>query len=392
MAGILNLPQRRAVVPRLCLPSGSRWDVWSFPAPAEAPEGPVAADGGSELPVGSQLGLPARHVVAVPLWLQTGDPALFRELIRAQLERRGMTGLAESHWAHAVVVREENRTLVTAFLINGSLPAELLVPQVRGYEIAARCRSLPADTYAVWAEEGGLAVGGTRGTELAYLQFFPGRSALPEIAGELECLRRWLSWERVMEERAPIVFLPSITSLAPKLPEPPLALIPAAIDHARKQARQAQRQRRLLRNLALAYGAVVLAVASGLGVLKWQERQLEKQASASAPAVAGLSETAARWRALRPAIDPSRYPIECLLACVAALPPEVRLTEFDHNPDDVLIKGEGRDAASIFKFLDAVKADPELKQWKWTLPQPQLLPNNRAQFQLEGTHGEAKAH
>jgi hypothetical protein len=392
MAGILNLPQRRAVIPRLCLPSGTAWDVWSFPAPEAAAQGPAPVEDPAALPSGSQLGLPARHVVTVPLWLQTADPALLRELIRAQFERRGMTGLAESHWAYAVLVREENRTLASAFLINGALPPGLLVPQVRGYEIAARCRPLPADTYAVWAEDGGLAVGCTRGTEVAYLQFFPGRAALPEIAAELECLRRWLSWERVMADGAPVVFLPSGVPFVPQLPAAPFGLVPAAIDQARKRDRQAQQRRRLLRNVAFAYGVLLLAVAGGLGVLKWRERQLEKKIAASAPAVTGLSETAARWRDLRPAIDPKLYPMECLLACVAALPPEVRLTEFDHNPDNVLIKGEGRDAASIFKFLDAVKADPELKQWTWTLPQPQLLPNNRAQFELEGTHGAAKAH
>jgi hypothetical protein len=69
---------------------------------------------------------------------------------------------------------------------------------------------------------------------------------------------------------------------------------------------------------------------------------------------------------------------------VQTLPPEVRLTQFEHNAGRLLLMGESKDATSAFKYLGNIQADPYLKKWTWSMPQPQLLPNNRAQFQLEG--------
>lgn len=48
--------------------------------------------------------------------------------------------------------------------------------------------------------------------------------------------------------------------------------------------------------------------------------------------------------------------------------------------------GESSDAANAFKFLNGMQSDASVKKWTWTMPQPILLPSNRARFQLEGTH------
>jgi hypothetical protein len=168
--------------------------------------------------------------------------------------------------------------------------------------------------------------------------------------------------------------------------------VPAPI-RARRLAKRNDAQRgQLAIGLAAAYLVFVLAGLGAFAHLKWREHALETGLKANAGTVDRLSETAARWQAVRPAVDPAMYPMECLRACVQVLPAEVRLTQFQHAPQKVLVMGEGKDAASIVRFFNAVKADPFLKQWTWAMPQPQVMANNHAQFQLEGTHAETASN
>ena len=412
MAGVLTFRGGPKAPPALCLPDEIGWRLWSpVPGAGTLSSQPLAPDRLADAPAGSRIGLPARHLLAFPLWLQTVDAALFRELARVQLERRGLLRDGAAAWDHLLVCQEEGRSLVAVFLVQADLPPALLAFRPGAYEAAARCRPLPENAWVVWRELGGLAVAATRQSRPVCLHFFPETLSVAEAAGELGALRRLLAWEGVLAEgtgcllwgdfaaddtaAAAGAFGTAVRQEPLPMPQPPpsqpLSLTPPAVGAEGRRHQQSRRQRSLFLYAGAAYAVLVLAVAAGLAWQQAQARKLAAGLKADAPAVERLSAAAAAWRAVAPAIDSSYYPLECLRACVQALPPEVRLTEYDHSPGKVLLVGEGKDAASIFHFLDAIKADPFLKQWTWAMPQPLLLPNNRAQFHLEGTREPSAA-
>jgi len=402
MAGILKWPRHKAGSEPFCLPTATGWQTGSFASGSLAPpslfeEGMNDADLVS-LPSGVRIGLPARQFLTLPVWLETTDASVIVPMAQAQLESRGWLRdtEAEPAWGTLLVCQENGRSLVSVFMVNPSLPPHLLVSQAGSYDIAARFRPLPDNAYVLWREHGGIVVACSRNHVLAYVEYFPEASRTAEIEHELDALRRRLTWENVMPLDAPtlvwgtpeeIVAHPFPLKPLPRCisPVPPLALIPPFIREQRKQHESSTHRKGLYLGVALVYALTLLVGLTAFAHLKWREHRLTASLKETAAAVEDLSRAATRWQAVGPAIDTSYYPMECLLACVQQLPTEVRLTQFEHGPAKVLLMGEGKDAASIFRFLNSVKSDPFLRKWEWQMPQPQVLPNNRAQFQLEGT-------
>ena len=96
------------------------------------------------------------------------------------------------------------------------------------------------------------------------------------------------------------------------------------------------------------------------------------------------------WTALRPAIDPSTYPLD-LLAAVAA-PTEggkVRLTNFNLELDRLQISGEATDVTQAYAFIEQLKKNPLLQEYEWTAGQPQLAGKNSVKFDMEGIRAGA---
>ena len=139
----------------------------------------------------SVLALPLRQLFAVPLWLATTDPALMREMIFLQLERRGLsagrngTGLV---FDYRVVATADNKTLVLAVALPGALPPQLCL-DLRAYEPSARLLPLPPDQFILWREEGRLVLAATRGGELAYFQALGDSEFTPPRLLELQCVK-----------------------------------------------------------------------------------------------------------------------------------------------------------------------------------------------------------
>ncbi len=409
----MKFPLRKSAPGRsLALPGKKGWLLWSFSRGSDfGPPKSEPLESPARTPAGTSILLPARQIVTVPLWLQTTDQTLLSGLVEAQLDRRGISHDRSVAWAFLPIAQEEGRSLVTAFLANPDLPPDLLAAQAGEYDLAARALPLEADSVTLWHEQEGLVAAFTREAHLVHLQFFPQTGRIAEIVVELQSLLAYLQWEKIVVEAPKVILWGDFSETdaaslqgalgipprreplpTPHFPSPSLSLLPPLVRNQRQGDVRQLGKRRLFLAAAGLYLLLVLAVGGGLGWLKWQEKQLVTQLAAVTPDVDRLSQSASRWHALEPAIDPSYYPLECLLSSVQALPAEIRLTEFDHDPTKVLIMGEGKDAASIFKFLPAIEADPFLKKWQWTMPQPQLLPNNRAQFQIEGAREPAPAN
>jgi hypothetical protein len=164
-----------------------------------------------------------------------------------------------------------------------------------------------------------------------------------------------------------------------------LNLLPDSWRQRRAQlVRQTEWRKRLL-IAAGAYAGVLLLFFAYLVYLRVEIRQLNKRISRDAPRTEFVKTTEARWKALAPAIDPRYYPIEVILHLFDCLPSaEVRITVFNQSARQISVDGEANSAALAYQFADKVKKNPDLQAFQFELGAPRLLPNDHAQFRLEG--------
>jgi hypothetical protein len=114
---------------------------------------------------------------------------------------------------------------------------------------------------------------------------------------------------------------------------------------------------------------------------------LRKWQSENAPALNLVREGRASWKELAPVVDTNNYPLELLLQASQAIPTDqLHLTLFEAGSGHLLIKGEAKNVAGAFQFLNKLKSDPFFSGYNLEMGNPRPLPNDLAQFQIEGTH------
>jgi hypothetical protein len=64
--------------------------------------------------------------------------------------------------------------------------------------------------------------------------------------------------------------------------------------------------------------------------------------------------------------------------------PEVRITVNDQSARNISVQGEAPSAALAYQFAEKVKKNPDLQAFTFNLGTPRILPNDHAQFRLEG--------
>ena len=120
-------------------------------------------------------------------------------------------------------------------------------------------------------------------------------------------------------------------------------------------------------------------------VLRFEAGRLERQIAKDEPSVAFIRQTEAKWKALSPAIDPNYYPIEILLHLFESLPSaDVQITTYQQSARQLSVDGEANTAALAYQFADKVKKNPGLQTFQFEMAAPRILPNDHAQFRLEG--------
>jgi len=88
---------------------------------------------------------------------------------------------------------------------------------------------------------------------------------------------------------------------------------------------------------------------------------------------------------LAPAIDARYYPVEILLHLFESLPSkDVRITAYNQSARQISVEGEANTAALAYKFIENVKKDSALQIFQFNMAAPRILPNDHAQFRLEG--------
>ena len=172
-----------------------------------------------------------------------------------------------------------------------------------------------------------------------------------------------------------------------ELPPAPvkLNLLPESWRRRRLQLmRQVEWRQRLVWIGGAYLGAIVLLFAY-LGLLRFQISRFDRRIAHDAPETEFVRATEARWKAFAPAIDPHYYPVEILQHLFESLPSvDVRITAYNQSARQISVDGEANTAALAYDFIDKIKKNADLRTFQFDMAAPRILPNNHAQFRLEG--------
>ena len=375
-----------------------------------------AADAGEAVPLLSAtddfvLGLPVTAVLAQRFRLPSVDPAEFPEMIRIQIEKVLPFSADEVTTDFEVIEQDDNESVVSAVAIRNEQLAEIAAPLLdRGF-IPRQVTVYAAQRASTHAPKGNALLIYPEGETLVYAMTENGKLSLARVFenGNGEQLQLELPQLRMSAELQGInasstnVLLDescyqmrdTVQGILASSPEivgielPPAAvklnLLPESWRRRRSQLiRQAGWRNRLLW-IGGAYVALLFLMFAYLGLLRFQIGNLDRRIAYDAPQTQFVRATEANWKALAPAIDARYYPVEILLHLFESLPsPEVRITAYNQSAREISVDGEANTTALAYQFIEKIKKNPDLRVFKFEMPAPRILPNDHAQFRLEG--------
>jgi hypothetical protein len=357
------------------------------------------------------LSLPLDLVLAQRMRLPTTDAAEFGEMVRIQIEKAMPYSPEEMTTDSELISQTEEGSVISAVAVNNEKLNELAAPllarglipsQVTIYAGQRAATHSPEGTSLfIYRENEAIVCAIAEEGKVSFTHSLDGADALqlqrdlPQLtlSAELQGINtsapRILLAENLYEFRDTVegIFATNAELIAVEVPpaETRLNLLPESWRARRAQlVRLKQWKKRLLIGAA-AYAALLVLFFAYLLILRFQIRRLDKKISTDAPKTDFVRATEAKWKALAPAIDPHYYPIEVLLHLFDCLPSaDVRITTFNQSARQISVDGEANSAALAYQFADKVKKNPELQTFQFELGAPKLLPNDHAQFRLEG--------
>ena len=357
------------------------------------------------------LALPVNAVLAQRLRLPTVEAGEFSEMVRIQVEKALPYPTEEVTTDFEIIEQTEEGSVVSSIAVHNERLSELAGPllargiipsQVTVYAAqrvathAAGGRAFliyPEDQALVYAISEDGKVGFTRSLQsgdAAQLQRdLPQFALSAELQGVNTAVPLVLLDQNLHEMRETLQGMFSAPADLITIETPPAAtklnLLPESWRLRRAELeRQAKWKKRLVR-AGIVYALVLLLFGGYVGFQRYQVGRLDRKIARDEPDTAFVKKTEATWKALSPAIDPHYYPIEVLLNIYQSLPsPDVQITAFNQSARQVSIDGEAPSAALAYQFAEAVKKNPELKTFQFEMPAPRILPNEHAQFRLEG--------
>jgi hypothetical protein len=357
------------------------------------------------------LGLPVSAVLAQRFRLPSIDPAEFPEMLRIQIEKLLPFSADEVTTDYELIEQDESESVVSAVAIRNEQLAEMASPLLeRGY-IPRQITVYAAQRASTHAPSGSAVLIYPEGDTLVYAVTENGKLSLARVFEggngnqlQIELPQLRLSAElQGIDATSPNVLLDetchemrdTVQGILSSLPEivgielPPapvkLNLLPESWRRRRLQlVRQAEWRKRLVW-AGGAYGAIVLLLLVSLGLLRFQVAQLDRRIARDAPGTEFVRATEAKWKTLAPAIDAHYYPVEILLHIFESLPSaDVRITAYNQSARQVSVDGEANTAALAYQFIEKVKKNPDLRAFQFDMAAPRILPNDHAQFRLEG--------
>jgi hypothetical protein len=165
----------------------------------------------------------------------------------------------------------------------------------------------------------------------------------------------------------------------------PVNLVPAGwTQEQQKQARRAK-IRDWLAVAGLIYLFFLLAAAAYIIWLQHRVGVIDTQVVAATPSVDSIASQKARWTALQPATDPTRYTVELLHQVNTAIPsPDLHVTIFDQTPAQFMVEGEAPNDNMFVQYLQSLKDNSALSVFHFDAGQPEILPNEHAHFRIFG--------
>ena len=357
------------------------------------------------------LGLPVSAVLAQRFRLPSVDPAEFPEMIRIQIEKLLPFAADEVTTDFELIEQDESESVVSAVAITNQQLAEVASPLLeRGYiprqitVYAAQRASTHApngNAVLIYPEGETLVYAMTENGKLSLARVFEGRNgeqlqlevpqlrlsaelqgidaSCPNVLLDESCYELRDTVQEILANSAEIVGI--------ELPPAPvkLNLLPESWRRRRSQLmRQAEWRKRLLW-IGGAYVGLLFLLLVYLGLLRFQIGRVGGRIARDAPKTEFVRATEARWKALAPAIDPHYYPVEILLHIFESLPSaDVRITAYNQSARQISVDGEANTAALAYQFIEKVKKNPDLRAFQFDMAAPRILPNNHAQFRLEG--------
>jgi hypothetical protein len=357
------------------------------------------------------LGLPVTSVLAQRFRLPTIDPAEFPEMIRIQIEKALPFSAEEVTTDFELIEQNENQSVVSAVAIRNEHLAEIAAPLLKHGYIPRQVTVYAAQRASTYAPKGNAVLIYPEGQTLVYAMTENGKLSLARAFenGNGEQLQMELPQLRLSAELQGInVSSPSVLLdetcyqmrdtvqgilaspaeiVGIELPPAPikLNLLPESWRRRRVQlAKQAEWRKRLVW-AGGAYAALLFLLLVYLGFMRFAIGRLDRRIVSDAPKTEFVRATEEKWKALAPAIDSRYYPVEIALHLFESLPSaDVHITAYNQSARQISVEGEANTAALAYKFIENVKKNSGLQIFQFNMAAPRILPNDHAQFRLEG--------
>ncbi|MDQ6810022.1 MAG: hypothetical protein M3Z64_11455 [Verrucomicrobiota bacterium] len=357
------------------------------------------------------LGLPLSAVLAQRLTLPTVEPEEFGDMVRLQIEKTLPYSPDEVTTDFDIISQSEEGSVISAVAIHNERLNELAAPLLTRGLVPSQVTVYAAQRVATHAASGtalflypepeGTVCAISEGGRLSFTRTLNGadeaqlQRELPQLALSAELQGIDTSAQALLLDESLYEFRDTLQSLFSTRADliaveaPPSAVKLNLLPEAWKAQRiQLVRLREWKKRLLLAgaiYAGLLLLVFAYFLVLRFRLKSIDRQIARDEPKVQTVKKTEARWKALAPAIDARYYPIEVLLHLFESLPSvDVRITGFTQSARQISVDGEATSAGLAYQFADKVKKNPGLQAFQFDMAAPRILPNEHAQFKLEG--------
>ncbi len=349
--------------------------------------------------------IPARLVVAVPLWIEASDDETTREIARLEMEMKGLASgerLATDVEVE-ILRREEGRALVRATVYPSEWPDRLRAFNGTEYAPSPLAMAYGGDGVHVWREFDDLVAVVVWKDQVVCWETTHWPAEYTEIASWLRRLMIQLNdelglyepfllkeWFGIFSE-VPEPFRRSQLGDADREQGPPLknGFFPGRWQpHAVKALHVERGKRQKFIRLAVGTVGVILcaAVAFFMVSLRLSQRisDRDREIARIESEIDPLRSIARQWMRVESALDRRFHPLEVLREAVVILPSSgVRLTVFQMSADRVLIEGEAENVSAATEYFSKLEQGSQ-SGLRWEMPPPALQPNNTAKFAIIG--------
>jgi hypothetical protein len=357
------------------------------------------------------LSLPINAVLAQRFKLPTVDPAEFPEMVRIQIEKALPFSPEEVTADFELIEQNEAESVISAVAVRNEQLAEIAAPLIDNGVIPKQVTVYAAQRATTHAPEGRalliypegetLVSAVTENGKVSMTRTLDGiepdqlRMELPQLALSAELQGIDASFPNVLLDETCYELRDKVSEIFESKTElvgietPPAAvklnLLPESWRQRRTQLAKRSEWRKRITLAGGIYVGVFLLFVLYLIYSKIAIARLDSLIARDASQTQSIRETEANWKSLGPAIDSRFYPVEVLYRLSQDLPSaDVHITAYNQSARQISVDGEANTAALAYQFAEKVKKDGALQNFRFDMAAPRILPNNHAQFRLEG--------